>query len=330
MITNRALRTSLAVYLSLCVLTTAYGAGTGDILYRHGSDIWVMNPTGGEKRFVFRGRDSMWALDTNGQTRLLLRTDGRYATRSSDGTAVAFVSIVDPYRFPNDEEILVLVQLNTVAKNITNSPGKDIQPAWSPDGRQIAFASNRIREVEPQDIFIMDADGTNVRHLVYGWQPSWSRDGRRIAFASNVDSRDGWSDIYLVDTDGRNRKRLTNDRATDRTPAWSPDGTKIVFVHDTGIAVMNSDGTNLHTIIDDKVSVYPTWSPDGSRIAFERLVNGNFEIFVMNGDGTDQRNITNDPADDRWPSWCPVPLATAVSPNGKTPLVWAQLKRAIP
>jgi hypothetical protein len=50
----------------------------------------------------------------------------------------------------------------------------------------------------------------------------------------------------------------------------------------------------------------------------------------MNADGTDQRNITNDPADDYYPSWCPVPLAMAVSPEGKTSFVWAQLKRVAP
>ena len=178
----------------------------------------------------------------------------------------------------------------------------------------------------------MDADGSNVRQLVYGWQPSWSPDGKRIAFASNVDSRDGWWDIYLVDTDGRNRQRLTNDKEMDRTPAWSPDGAKIAFQRGAEIAVMNADGTDIRVITDDEWgSVYPTWSPDGTQIAFERLVldrpSGNFEIFVMNADGTNPHNITNDPADDMFPSWCPVPLATAVSPEGKTPLVWARLKR---
>ena len=156
--------------------------------------------------------------------------------------------IEDVNRIPQNEEIIVVDANRTHPRNITNNPAKDASPAWSPDGRQIAFASNRIREDEPRDIFIMDADGSNVRQLVYGWQPSWSPDGKRIAFASNVDSPNGWWDIYLVDTDGRNRRRLTNDRETDRTPAWSPDGRQIAFQRGAEIAVMKSDGTDLHIL----------------------------------------------------------------------------------
>jgi len=232
-------------------------------------------------------------------------------------------------------DIYIIRPDGSLTHNLTNHPAMDMNPTWSPDGRQIAFASNRIREVEPRDIFIMDADGSNVRHLVYGWQPAWSPDGRRIAFASNVDP--GAVGIYVVDVDGRNRKRLTNPGNprgwdTDRTPAWAPDSQRIAFERHGAIAVMNADGTDLRFLTDEWGSLHPTWSPDGKQIAFQRVLGvgegAQSDIFVMNVDGANQRNITNDPADDMWPSWCPVPLVTAVSPAGKTPLVWAQLKRA--
>jgi TolB protein len=94
----------------------------------------------------------------------------------------------------------------------------DWDPAWSSDGRRIAFGSNRDGDCE---IYVMDADGKNQRNLTENpaedWGAAWSPDGQRIAFVSN---RDGNSEIYVMDADGNNQRRLTNNPANDDSPDW--------------------------------------------------------------------------------------------------------------
>lgn len=151
----------------------------------------------------------------------------------------------------------------------------------------------------------------------------------RIAFASD---RDGNYEIYTMNPDGSDVKRLTFDSAFDSNPIWSPDGSKILFVRDSGIiCVMNADGSNQISLTSfggdsspswspdsrEIVSVrsgiitvisadatntrqirtsgyvnYATWSPDGAKIAFSQATDAS--IYVMNADGSNQRAIVND------------------------------------
>ena len=135
--------------------------------------------------------------------------------------------------------------------NLTNHEMTNEQsPAWSPDGRQIAFSSNRDGNF---DIYVMDSDGKNVRNLTkHGRRdhqiPTWSPDGRQIAFSSNRDGGD--DDIYVMDSDGKNVHRLTKHKKEDILPAWSPGG-RIAFssnrdgnveIYVMEVDVMDGDG----------------------------------------------------------------------------------------
>jgi TolB protein len=101
-------------------------------------------------------------------------------------------------------------------------------PAFSPEGKQIAFGSSREGDF---DIHVMDADGSNVRRLTKSpgldMRPAWSPDGQQIAFTSN---RDGNYEIYVMRADGSALRRITQNTERDDYAAWHPDGKRLVFV----------------------------------------------------------------------------------------------------
>ena len=146
---------------------------------------------------------------------------------------------------------------------------------------QIVFSSKRDGNAE---IYVMDADGGNQQRLTNNpdgdWEPSWSPDGKRIVFRSNRDGHVHFIhglptyEIYVMDADGGNQQRLTNNPNDDRSPSWSPHGKRIVFV---------SDRDRFKN--DDLVITY--------------------EIYVMDADGGNPQNLTNDLNDDYSPSWSP-------------------------
>ena len=204
---------------------------------------------------------------------------------------------------------------------LTNSGGGEV-PAWSPDGTRIAFVSSRDNP-SGTGIFVMNADGTNLKRLtlnpVYSdSSPAWSPDGTQITFAA---VRDGATqhEIYLMNADGTNLRRLTSGGGFNHGPAWSPDGSRIAFTsHRDGnfeIYVMDADGGNQRRLTnnpDDDGN--PSWSPDGTKMVFWTSRNHRYgEIYTMNADGSNPLNISNNDAFDMEPRWQPAPLQPAQS-----------------
>jgi TolB protein len=184
---------------------------------------------------------------------------------------------------------------------------------------QIAFMSNLHIQEEGQQVYVMNADGSNPHRLTsgLGWHGpvSWSPDGKTIAC-----SRDG--DIWVMDADGSNPRSLTNYEAAewwmDEGPAWSPDGQHIAFSSNragrisaqapaTDIWVMDVDGSDPRNLTDSATSdTSPVWSPDGSHIAFQSDRDGGWpEIYVMAADGSNPRNLANHESYDGNPAWSP-------------------------
>jgi len=148
---------------------------------------------------------------------------------------------------------------------------------WSPDRRRVAFASNRVwDEVDDgrpreSDIFVMDADGANMRRLTSDPEratgPDFSPDGQSIAFVSE---RDGNPEIYIVGVDGSAPRRLTESAGAELFPDWHPAGNRMLFeARDLqglrGLFVVTVDGSGLRHLA---VGRRGRWSPDGETIAF--------------------------------------------------------------
>jgi Tol biopolymer transport system component len=204
---------------------------------------------------------------------------------------------------------------------LTDHPGADMHPSWSPDGTQIVYEAKG--DEGDWDVWVMNADGSASRNLTanepsHDGNPAWSPDGQRIAFSSN---RGGDFDIYVINADGSGDPvRLTRAGGNDFHPAWSPDGTQIAYRSDsetTGkhqIFIVSSEGLLARLLIPSPANDdMPAWSPDGLRVAFASdraspgagTQGGKYEIYVFDLATGAIRQVTQGDLDARYPAWRP-------------------------
>jgi TolB protein len=196
---------------------------------------------------------------------------------------------------------------------LTDDPAFDACPAYSADGRRIAWCSSAGSAPGVFEIWTMKQNGTDkqqVTHLGAGAIfPDFSPDGSRIVFDGTVA---GVRNVYLVNVDGTGLTRLTTNEGTvNGYPAFSPDGSKIAFISDrTGyeqVWVMNADGSSPQQLTFNAADhdQTPDWSPDGAWIAYEDDATGNGDIYVMEADGTHHTRLTTDDDPEFGTAWSP-------------------------
>jgi tol-pal system beta propeller repeat protein TolB len=203
--------------------------------------------------------DEYW-LDADGKTDVFANGVQPYVSFSPDGQTVVLCTAMED----GDIEVGTVPAAGGDFTRLTNSPGKDFMPAWSPDGKTIAFASERDG---PTHIYLMDADGGNPRRLtdndLLEAAPAWSPDGSQIAFFGGSDSE--ITNVYVVNADGSGTTNITNQASGyNEDPSWSPDGQMIVF-----------------------------WSDR----------SGDHEVYAIRADGSGLVNLTNSPGPDENPDW---------------------------
>ncbi len=244
--------------------------------------------------------------DGTGVTRLTLNPAiDQYPAPSRDGTRLAFQSARDDPNpttcgqagQPNCVTHIYVMNVDGSAQTrLTDGQWQDTEANWSAGGTRIVFVSNRDdphpltcgQAGQPNcvtNLYMMNADGSGVTRLTSNpanvpaanISPSWSPDDTHIAFASTRDDPHPATcgqagqpscvrHLYTIRYDGTGLARLTNNTAMDGHPAWSPDGTKLVF---------------------------------------ETNLDGHFQLYLINADGTNQTRFTNDTADDKHPVWIP-------------------------
>jgi len=217
-----------------------------------------------------------------------------------------------------------------------------MDPAWSPDGKKVAFARWR----DPRGIYTIDEDGSNET-LLFGWNqakaPAWSPDGSHIAFTRQYGGREEdverrrwgfhwtlpahpWWKLGLVRVEDR---YFTDLLCYDHSfsPTWSPDsstgsghrGKVIAYDSDYGLHLTATDGSiggqsfdrSRDALSTDVRDTSPAWSPDGSHIAFMFKQHDHWEIYVMNADGSNRVRLTHEelfaprPPNNVSPAWSP-------------------------
>ncbi|MFW6202417.1 MAG: LpqB family beta-propeller domain-containing protein, partial [Gemmatimonadota bacterium] len=218
--------------------------------------------------------------------------------------------------FVNQSEIYIVEPDGSGLTRLTDNDDLDFAPALSPDGSRIAFVSNR--DGGNYDVYVMDPDGTDVTRLTtddgVDSDPAWSPDGTRIVFTSD---RDGvHTHLFVMSADGSDEPTQISDANMEHnSPSWSPDGSRIAFSSYADgyfdVFVVNADGSGGLTNLTNTtyVDFGPAWSPDGSKIAFTSTRGddgeGNYDIYVMDADGSGVTRLTTHPDEDRYPAWSP-------------------------
>jgi TolB protein len=211
-------------------------------------------------------------------------------------------------------EIWMMDLASYKSRRLTENSVLDEYPRWSPDGREIAFYSERDGT---RQVYLMDAEGRNVRKVTGQYpineDPSWSPDGTRLCFWAQTDKR-APENLFIINRDGTGIVNITHtEKGTRRVPAWSPDGERIAFTSNRFLShqiyTIDVHGRNERRLTGNpRGACRPRWSPDGRRIAYSDggySARRNVDIWEMDPDGGDKKRLTENRGSDYDPAYSP-------------------------
>ena len=265
-------------------LMSIAGGNTAPIWSEDGSHLVFARPPIGVFVVHADGTD-MWSLPPNSPMGIPTSPGNFSPALSPDGSLVAYAMVSERSK---NSAIVTSGLDGSELRKLTSDSATDAHPAWSPDGTQIAFYSNReTRSAVTFHLYIMDSDGSDERSLV-PWSsiaprqpPVWSPDGSRIAFVSfqREPQETGSIERHIVYTVRPDGSDLTELGDIASSPAWSPDGTRLAFIREGDetreLYTMDPDGGNERPLsfeIGQGWSNNLAWSPDGSEILVGRVV----------------------------------------------------------
>jgi TolB protein len=184
----------------------------------------------------------------------------------------------------------------------------DYMPAWSADGKKIAYTSY---QGEKAILYILEVY-EGKRHEVFSrgtsFAPNFSPDGKKVVFCSQEEG--GNSEIYVASSDGKNVRRLTFNKSIDTAPCWSPTSRQIAFTSDRGgtpqIYIMDAEGSNVTRVsFGGTYHDAPAWSSQGDNIAYVSRVDQIFDLYVLNLRTKQIIKLTESNARNESPCWSP-------------------------
>ncbi len=318
------------LFLPACQMNASLKKGEFTSVEKHMKDVMQLTFDGdnGEAYFSPDGRKLIWQSNREGYACdkiWIMNIDGSGKHMVSPNHGAHTCS----FFFPDNKRIIF--------SSTSHLPG-DCPP--KPNAPKFAGAGH-VWPLYPYNIFVANIDGSDMKritsNLKYDAEPVISSDGKKIVFGSQ---RDGDFDIYIMDADGSNVKRLTDRVGYDGGPWISPDGKKIVWrawypeteeektlwrdcMENNYIVpvpldlwVMDVGGTNKKRILSNGATNFaPSWHPDGKRIIFssnmddwheDRKAYGhNFELYLINIDGTGLERLTYNNTFDGFPMFSP-------------------------
>ncbi|MEW6542318.1 MAG: Tol-Pal system beta propeller repeat protein TolB [Nitrospirota bacterium] len=255
-----------------------------------------------------RGGRELYLMDYDGYNPRQVTADGFLNLMprwSPDRRFLVFTA----YRSRSKQDIDLIELATGKRSTLVSTDGLNITPAFSPDGRELAFASSQHGNSEIYKFdFGTKATMRLTNHSAGDLSPSWSPTGRELAFVSD---RGGGPQIYLMGADGSNLRRLTFEGDYNAAPAWSPKGNWIAHVCRTQerqykLCLITPDGLKRIQItagtgVDDS----PSWSPDGRHLVFSSTSGGKSHIYMITSEGLDLERLTSGGSHHSSPSWSP-------------------------